>query len=165
MANSDEMEKALEGIGEYKYGFSDPDTAVYRSKRGFTREIVEEISHQKNEPDWMRKLRLKAYEHAIKRPIPTWGGDLSGLNLEDMYYYVRPSEKTQGNWEDVPDAIKNTFDKLGIPEAERKFLAGVGACAAVREAGDGWNGPCRWPGAQRCPGSPLHRRSRLHPPP
>jgi Fe-S cluster assembly protein SufB len=127
MANSDEMEKALDGIGEYKYGFSDTDTAVYRSKRGFTREIVEEISHQKNEPDWMRKLRLKAYEHAIKRPTPTWGGDLSGLNLEDMYYYVRPSEKTQGNWEDVPDAIKNTFDKLGIPEAERKFLAGVGA--------------------------------------
>jgi Fe-S cluster assembly protein SufB len=127
MANSDEMEKALEGIGEYKYGFSDPDVAIYRSKKGFTREIVEEISHQKNEPDWMRKMRLKAYEHAIKRPTPTWGGDLSGLNLEDMYYYVRPSEKTQGSWDDVPDAIKNTFDKLGIPEAERKFLAGVGA--------------------------------------
>ncbi|HTP07639.1 MAG TPA: Fe-S cluster assembly protein SufB, partial [Anaerolineae bacterium] len=121
------MEKALEGIGEYKYGFSDPDIAVYRSQKGFTREVVEEISHQKNEPDWMRKIRLKAYEHAIKRPTPTWGGDLSGLNLEDMYYYVRPSEKTQGSWEDVPQEIKNTFDKLGIPEAERKFLAGVGA--------------------------------------
>ncbi len=127
MANSDEMEKALEGIGEYKYGFSDPDIAIYRSKKGFTREIVEEISHQKGEPDWMRKLRLKAYEHASKRPTPTWGGDLSGLNLEDMYYYVRPSEKTQGSWEDVPQEIKSTFDKLGIPEAERKFLAGVGA--------------------------------------
>jgi Fe-S cluster assembly protein SufB len=127
MANNDEMEKALEGIGQYKYGFSDPDASVYRSKRGFTREIVEEISHQKNEPDWMRKTRLKAYEHAIKRPMPTWGGDISGLDLENMYYYVRPSEKTQGNWADVPDAIKNTFDKLGIPEAERKFLAGVGA--------------------------------------
>src|SRR5512137_564237 len=127
MANSDEMEKTLEGIGEYKYGFSDPDTSVYRSKRGFTREVVEEISYQKNEPDWMRKIRMKAYEHAIKRPTPTWGGDLSGLDLENMYYYVRPSEKTQGSWEDVPDTIKNTFDKLGIPEAERKFLAGVGA--------------------------------------
>ncbi len=126
MANGD-MEKTLEGIGEYKYGFSDPDTAVYRSKRGFTREVVEEISHQKNEPEWMRKIRLKAYEHAIKRPTPTWGGDISGLDLENMYYYVRPSEKTQGSWDDVPDAIKNTFDKLGIPEAERKFLAGVGA--------------------------------------
>jgi Fe-S cluster assembly protein SufB len=120
------MEKALDGIGEYKYGFSDPDTAVYRSKRGFTREIVEEISHQKNEPDWMRKLRLKAYEHAIKRPMPTWGGDISGLDLENMYYYVRPSEKTQGNWEDVPDAIRIP-STAGIPEAERKFLAGVGA--------------------------------------
>jgi Fe-S cluster assembly protein SufB len=117
----------LEGIGEYKYGFHDSDTSVYKSKRGFTREIVEEISRQKSEPDWMLQIRLKAYEHAIKRPMPTWGGDLSGLKLDDMFYYIRPSDKTQGNWDEVPDAIKNTFDKLGIPEAERKFLAGVGA--------------------------------------
>ena len=125
--DTDQMQKELEGLGDYKYGFSDPDASIYKSKKGFTREIVEEISYQKGEPDWMRKMRLKAYEHAIKRPTPTWGGDLSGLNLDDMYYYVRPSEKTQGNWDDVPDAIKNTFDKLGIPEAERKFLAGAGA--------------------------------------
>ena len=97
MANSNEMEKTLEGIGEYKYGFSDPDTAVYRSKRGFTREVVEEISHQKNEPEWMTKIRLKAYEHAIKRPIPTWGGDLSELDLDDIYYYIKPSDKPHGN--------------------------------------------------------------------
>ncbi|MBP7687971.1 MAG: Fe-S cluster assembly protein SufB, partial [Thermoflexales bacterium] len=101
---TDQVQKELEGLGDYKYGFSDPDTSFYKSKKGFTREIVEEISYQKGEPDWMRKMRLKAYEHAIKRPTPTWGGDLSGLNLDDMYYYVRPSEKTQGNWDDVPDA-------------------------------------------------------------
>jgi len=124
---TDQMQKELEGLGDYKYGFSDPEVAIYKSKKGFTREIVEEISYQKGEPDWMRKIRLKAYEHAIKRPTPTWGGDLSGLNLEDMYYYVRPSEKTGASWDEVPDTIKNTFDKLGIPEAERKFLAGVGA--------------------------------------
>ena len=123
----EEQTKVLEGMGDYKYGFSDPETSIYKSKRGFTREVVEEISRQKGEPEWMLKIRMKAYEHAIKRPTPTWGGDLSGLNLDNMFYYVRPSEKTQGNWDDVPDAIKNTFDKLGIPEAERKFLAGVGA--------------------------------------
>src|SRR3972149_1864951 len=123
----EEQTKVLEGMGDYKYGFSDPEVSIYKSKRGFTREVVEEISRQKGEPEWMLKIRMKAYEHAIKRPTPTWGGDLSGLNLDNMFYYVRPSEKTQGNWDDVPDAIKNTFDKLGIPEAERKFLAGVGA--------------------------------------
>src|SRR3972149_5994428 len=123
----EEQTKVLEGMGDYKYGFSDPEVSIYKSKRGFTREVVEEISRQKGEPEWMLKIRMKAYEHAIKRPTPTWGGDLSGLNLDNMFYYVRPSEKTQGNWDDVPDAIKNTFDKLGIPEAEQKFLAGVGA--------------------------------------
>src|SRR3974377_791569 len=102
MANNDDMEKALEGIGEYKYGFSDPDVSVFRSKKGFTRQIVEKISHKKKETDWMRKIRLKAFEHASKRPTPAWGGDLSGLNLEDMYYYVRPSKKTQGGWKNGP---------------------------------------------------------------
>ncbi len=75
----------------------------------------------------MRQIRLKAYEHALKRPIPTWGPDLSGLHLDDMFYYIRPSERTRGNWDEIPATIKNTFDKLGIPEAERQFLAGVGA--------------------------------------
>ena len=121
------QEQNLQSLKEYKYGFVDPATHVFKSGKGFTREVVEEISHMKGEPEWMRKFRLKAYEHAIKRPTPTWGGDLSGLNLDEIYFYIRPSEKTEASWDEVPETIKNTFDKLGIPEAERKFLAGVGA--------------------------------------
>lgn len=117
----------LEGIGEYKYGFSDPETYVFKSRKGLDREIVQQISYMKGEPDWMLNFRLKALEHFEKRPMPTWGGDLSRLNLDDIYYYVKPAEAESKSWEDVPETIKNTFDKLGIPEAERKFLAGVGA--------------------------------------
>ena len=110
-----------------KYGFHDTEEYVFKSQKGLTREVVEQISHMKGEPDWMRERRLQAYEHAAQRPTPTWGGDLSGLNLDDIYYYVRPAEKSAGNWDDVPDDIKRTFDRLGIPEAERKFLSGLGA--------------------------------------
>ena len=117
----------LEGIGEYKFGFSDPDTTVFKSKKGLDREIVEQISEMKGEPDWMLEFRLKALDHFIKRPMPTWGGDLSNLNLDEIYFYVKPTDNESKSWDDVPDAIKNTFDKLGIPEAERKFLAGLGA--------------------------------------
>jgi Fe-S cluster assembly protein SufB len=81
----------------------------------------------KGEPDWMLKYRLKALEHFEKRPTPTWGPDLSSLDLDDIYYYVKPIEQEESSWDDIPDSIKNTFDKLGIPEAEQKFLAGVGA--------------------------------------
>ncbi|HKZ84853.1 MAG TPA: Fe-S cluster assembly protein SufB [Anaerolineae bacterium] len=121
------QEQNLQSLKEYKYGFVDPATHVFKSGKGFTREVVEDISAMKGEPEWMRKFRLKAYEHAVKRPTPTWGGDLSGLNLDEIYFYIRPSEKTEASWDEVPETIKNTFDKLGIPEAERKFLAGVGA--------------------------------------
>jgi Fe-S cluster assembly protein SufB len=117
----------LEKIGDYKYGFHDKDTYVYRAKKGLDAEVVNQISSRKGEPQWMREFRLKALDHFQKRPMPTWGADLSGLNLNDIYYYVRPAEAESKNWEDVPDTIKNTFDRLGIPEAERKFLAGVGA--------------------------------------
>ncbi len=117
----------LEGIGEYKYGFSDPDTSVFTSRKGLGREIVEKISELKGEPAWMLEFRLKALEHFEKRPMPTWGGDLSNLNLDDIYFYVKPTDTESKSWDDVPEAIKNTFDKLGIPEAERKFLAGLGA--------------------------------------
>jgi Fe-S cluster assembly protein SufB len=110
-----------------KYGFRDPENYVFKSDKGLTREVVEQISYMKGEPDWMRERRLEAYEHNLRRPTPTWGGDLSGLDLDDIYYYVRPAEKEAGNWDEVPDDIKNTFDRLGIPEAEQKFLAGVGA--------------------------------------
>lgn len=117
----------LEGIGEYKYGFRDPDTYVFKSRKGLDREIVEQISNMKGEPQWMLDFRLKAFEHYQQRPIPTWGGDLSKLDLDNIYYYVKPTEQESQSWDDVPETIKNTFDKLGIPEAEQKFLAGVGA--------------------------------------
>ncbi|HEX2981637.1 MAG TPA: Fe-S cluster assembly protein SufB [Anaerolineaceae bacterium] len=117
----------LDQLGDYRYGFRDPETYVFKSQKGLSREVVEQISHQKGEPDWMLQFRLKALEHFKQRPMPTWGADLSGLDLDDIYYYVRPSEASAKSWEDVPDTIKQTFDRLGIPEAERKFLAGVGA--------------------------------------
>jgi Fe-S cluster assembly protein SufB len=120
-------EKLLEDIGQYKYGFHDPENYVFKAKKGLTREVVEQISHMKGEPGWMLDFRLKAYEHFKSRPMPTWGPDLSGLNLDDIYYYVKPTEGQGKSWDDVPADIKNTFDKLGIPEAEQKFLAGVGA--------------------------------------
>jgi Fe-S cluster assembly protein SufB len=117
----------LKGIGEYQYGFKDPDTSVYKTRKGLDFEIVEQISSMKKEPEWMLNFRLKALEHFQKRPMPTWGGDLSNLNLDEIYYYVKPAESESRSWDDVPETIKNTFDKLGIPEAEQKFLAGVGA--------------------------------------
>ncbi len=117
----------LENIGEYKYGFSDPETYVFKSRKGIDREVVEQISYMKGEPAWMLEFRLKALEHFLKRPMPTWGGDLSRLDLDDIYYYVKPTDTESKSWEDVPDTIKDTFDKLGIPEAEQKFLSGVGA--------------------------------------
>jgi Fe-S cluster assembly protein SufB len=120
-------EKLLEDIGQYKYGFNDPDTFVFKSQRGLNREVVEQISEMKGEPAWMLEFRLKALEHFQKRPMPAWGPDLSGLHLDDIYYYVKPTEGQSKSWEDVPDTIKGTFDKLGIPEAEQKFLSGVGA--------------------------------------
>jgi Fe-S cluster assembly protein SufB len=119
--------RALDGLGSYKYGFSDPDVAVFTAPRGLSREVVEKISAMKGEPDWMLQARLKALEHYLVRPMPTWGPDLSGIDFDNIIYYVRPSEAEGKTWEEVPDTIKRTFDKLGIPEAEQKFLAGVGA--------------------------------------
>jgi Fe-S cluster assembly protein SufB len=126
MASSKDM-KALEGLGEYRYGFSDPDVSVFKTRKGLDREVVEQISRMKDEPEWMLEFRLKALDHYLKRPMPNWGSDLSKLDLDNLYYYVRPSEGEGRSWDDVPETIKDTFDKLGIPEAEQKFLAGVGA--------------------------------------
>ncbi|MCK4901048.1 MAG: Fe-S cluster assembly protein SufB [Anaerolineales bacterium] len=117
----------LDNIGEYKYGFSDPETYVFKSRKGIDREVVQQISAMKGEPEWMLEFRLKALEHFFERPMPNWGGDLSKLNLDDIYYYVKPTDQESQSWEDVPETIKDTFDKLGIPEAEQKFLSGVGA--------------------------------------
>jgi Fe-S cluster assembly protein SufB len=111
----------------YKWGFHDDEEAVFKSKKGLSRAGVEEISEMKGEPSWMRQYRLKALDHFLARPMPTWGGDLSGINFDEIYYYVKATDHDAGNWDDVPAYIKRTFDKLGIPEAERKFLAGMGA--------------------------------------
>jgi Fe-S cluster assembly protein SufB len=118
------------GPGEYKYGFRDDDaTYVNVPKKGLSREIVEEISWMKEEPEWMRKFRLKALDHFERRQMPKWGGGgaLDNIDFQNIYYYIKPSEESSKSWDDVPEYIKNTFDRLGIPEAERKFLAGVGA--------------------------------------
>jgi Fe-S cluster assembly protein SufB len=118
----------LEGIDEYKYGFVDPENQFYKTpKKGLNEDVVRIISKMKNEPEWMLDFRLKALEHFEQRPMPKWGGDLDNLDLDDIYYYAKPSEAESKTWDDVPDDIKNTFDRLGIPEAEQKFLAGVGA--------------------------------------
>ncbi len=119
--------KTLEGLDRYKYGFSDPDETVFHTRRGLDRQVVEEISRLKDEPEWMLAFRLKALEHYLARPMPNWGPDLSGLNLDEIFYYVRPAEAESKTWDEVPETIKKTFDRLGIPEAEQKFLAGVGA--------------------------------------
>ena len=117
----------LEGIGEYKYGFKDPESYVFKSHKGLDEDVVRQISYMKQEPQWMLEYRLKALKHYLQRPVPTWGGDLSKLVSDDMYYYVKPADQEARSWDDVPETIKKTFDKLGIPEAERKFLAGAGA--------------------------------------
>ncbi len=119
----------LEKIGgQEKYDFVDSEeNYAYKSRKGLDADIVREISRMKNEPQWMLDYRLKSYAHYVKREMPTWGPDISPLDLDDIYYYVKPTEGTEKDWDDVPDDIKNTFDKLGIPEAEQKFLSGVGA--------------------------------------
>ena len=110
-----------------EYAFHDDIVYLAETKRGLTRDTVEEISRFKDEPDWMLQYRLRAYDHFMKRPLPTWGGDLSTIDFGNIVYYRKPSEREERSWDDVPDQIKQTFERLGIPEAERKFLAGVGA--------------------------------------
>ncbi len=111
-----------------KFGFHDPETGyAYKAPKGLSREVVESISEYKDEPQWMRDFRLKALEHFETRPTPNWGGNLGQIDFEDIHYFVRASEKNSRDWDEVPEDIKNTFDRLGIPEAERKFLSGVGA--------------------------------------
>lgn len=119
--------KIQDTVGDYKYGFRTETKSVYKSSKGLTKDIIIELSKQKNEPQWMLDVRLKAYEIFLKKPMPTWGSDLSGIDFENIHYYIRPQDKEKKSWEDVPQEIKDTFDKLGIPEAERKFLSGVGA--------------------------------------
>jgi Fe-S cluster assembly protein SufB len=123
--------RELSGINadyKEKFGFHDSESGyAYKAPKGLTREVVESISDYKNEPQWMRDFRLKALEHFESRPTPNWGGNLGQIDFNDIHYFVRASEKNSRDWSEVLEDIKNTFDRLGIPEAERKFLSGVGA--------------------------------------
>jgi len=120
--------QALSGVKEeYEYGFHDVEKPVFKAERGLTHTTIDQISEHKNEPEWMRTFRHEALDIFFSKPMPNWGADLSGIDFEEIYYYLRPSSGAQKNWDDVPEDIKRTFDRLGIPAAERKFLAGVGA--------------------------------------
>lgn len=110
-----------------KYGFADIEDYVFKAEKGLTEEVIRYMSMIKGEPTWMLENRLKAYEHFLERPMPNWGADLSEIDFDDIYYYIKPSERQGDTWEDVPPYIKDTFNKLGIPEAEQKFLSGVAA--------------------------------------
>ncbi|NNF55304.1 MAG: Fe-S cluster assembly protein SufB [Acidimicrobiales bacterium] len=114
-------------LGKYKLGWSDEEDYVFKPKKGLNADIVNEMSWMKGEPDWMLKKRMKALRHFEKRPMPTWGGDMSEIYFDDIFYYIKPTSGQVDSWDDLPDAIKDTYEKLGIPEAERKYLAGVTA--------------------------------------
>ena len=110
-----------------KYGFHDKEDYVFKSGKGLTKELIEEISRMKQEPEWMLKFRLKSFEEFKKRPMQQWGANLNTIDFDNIHYYLKPSNQSETNWDDVPSYIKDTFNKLGIPEAEQKFLGGVGA--------------------------------------
>ena len=112
-------------VGDYKYGFKTDAKTVLTSGKGLSREVIEFISHAKGEPKWMLEYRLKAYESFLEQKNPSWGPDLSSIDFNEYTYYIKSSEKAEDEWDKVPDAIKETFNKLGIPEAERKYLAGT----------------------------------------
>jgi Fe-S cluster assembly protein SufB len=115
-------------LGSYKYGWHDESKPVFTPKKGLSAAVVEEISDLKSEPKWMRDMRLKALKQFEARPMPNWGSDLSGIDFDDIYYFIRSTEKQANSWEDLPEDIKNTYDRLGIPEAEKqRLVAGVAA--------------------------------------
>lgn len=121
------MNKEIEALSqqEYQYGFSDERENVYQTNRGLSEDIVREISKQKNEPEWMLNIRLKAYHKFCEMPMPSWGPNLSNLDFDNTIYYVKATDKVEKSWDDVPEDVKQTFEKLGIPEAEAKYLSGV----------------------------------------
>jgi Fe-S cluster assembly protein SufB len=112
---------------DYKYGFSMPDTSVFKTERGINPQIVYQISKIKNEPEWMTEFRLKAYDIFLQKKMPDWGADLSGIKFDDIVYFMRATDKQMNSWEDLPSEIKETYDRIGVPEAEKKYLAGVSA--------------------------------------
>ena len=125
--NSD-IEARIEGLGRYEFGWPDSDAAGATARRGLSEDVVRDISARKNEPQWMLDLRLKGLRLFGKKPMPTWGADLGGIDFDNIKYFVRSTEKQATSWDDLPDDIKNTYDRLGIPEAEKqRLIAGVAA--------------------------------------
>ena len=114
-------------LDDYQYDFVTKDEPVYKAEKGLSEDVVRQISYHKEEPEWMLDYRLDALEIFNSKPMPDWGADLSDLNLDEIYFYLRPADRMERSWDDVPDEIKETFERLGIPEAERETLAGVGA--------------------------------------
>lgn len=112
---------------DYRFGFSVPEVAQFKTKKGLEEEVIKTIASLKKEPAWMRQFRLKAYQVFKKKPLPSWGPDLSAINFDDIYYYLKPTEGPKSSWEELPKEIKETYERIGVPEAERKFLAGVSA--------------------------------------
>src|SRR5947209_10086674 len=117
--------KSILDLDYAKYDFKDPEKYVFKSEKGLSRQTVEQISEMKKEPEWMLKFRLRAYEHFVKRPMPAWGGDLAHIDFNDIYYYLRPTDKVEKSWDEVPDRTNKTFDRWGIQEVEKKSLPGV----------------------------------------
>ena len=117
----------LQGQAAYKnkYGFSKPENYVFKAKKGLSKNVVEQISSMKNEPEWMREFRLKALEIFLAKKMPTWGADLSAINFDEIYYYIKPIDRQAKSWDELPKDIRDTYDAIGIPEAEKKYLAGV----------------------------------------
>jgi len=124
-----ENNEAREAVGEYKAGWHDPENSTIRFDFGLSEEVVREISNLKNEPEWMTEVRVRAFKHFMKRPMPTWGNMsmLEEIDFDNICYFLRSSDSTKNDWDDVPDDIRNTFERLGIPEAEQKWLSGVTA--------------------------------------
>ena len=114
-------------VGQYKYGFHEKEQYVFKSKRGLDEGVVRDISWHKKEPAWMLEFRLKALKYFQMKPLPMWGGDLSHINFDDIFYYIKPTQNKVSSWKELPEEIQNTYNKIGIPEAEKKFLAGVSA--------------------------------------
>ncbi len=114
-------------LEDYKYGFHYEDKSVFKTRKGLDEQVVRDISNAKNEPEWMLEYRLRGLEAFNSKPMPSWGADLSDINFDEIYYYAKPTEEQARTWEDLPADIKETYDRLGIPEAEQKFLSGVGA--------------------------------------
>lgn len=126
--NIEELNPGLKDIGKYEFGWADADTAGASAKRGLNEAVVSDISDRKGEPQWMRDLRLKSLRLFDKKPMPSWGSDLTGIDFQNIKYFVKSTEKQAASWEDLPEDIKNTYDKLGIPEAEKqRLVAGVAA--------------------------------------